>query len=469
MGANFNRVKNWISEKFLSDDINAEFNNLFDNLTPAGVDDASETLADMQETTDPGEVGTESLATSTEGELQRLRFMLAEITGKSEWYETPSSSIEELINSVGGLPPNRITSGRTRSLTSQPLFLTPEGSGQVCNLLGATTNFIYSIEGASFTISTDIQITNLSLAPSANNTALINNAAIADQTFTKYLGEYNSTLDMDTVGSEISSQVGKLAAFKVNNGITDEFFIARIKSATELDNIQRGYFFDSSDAPVPRLTIADGDTITLLKLAWVFANTSGAIVFTTIEPIVAGSEPGSPSIGQYWFDLANDKWKLADASSIFQDADATLIGATAQDDTDCVAARSFDFFKNFDDKNSVSFGEDPTATQATAERGASISVYGSSNDFFPDDLVWDIALDLDSGVSESADKTFYLYIKENGDEVISDIAPHDRRSDLQGLYHTHQPWRCVGQIYNDESSDFQALIDYQVNSKSNYK
>lgn len=72
---------------------NGELDLIRTNWTPTGLDDISGSVADMQTTVDPGEVGSESLATDLAGELHRLRFMIKEITGKDEWYESPSASL----------------------------------------------------------------------------------------------------------------------------------------------------------------------------------------------------------------------------------------------------------------------------------------------------------------------------------------------------------------------------------------
>ena len=53
-------------------------------------DDYSVDNTQMQSTTDPGEVGTESKATTLAGELERLRLILKEITGEAQWYVTPA-------------------------------------------------------------------------------------------------------------------------------------------------------------------------------------------------------------------------------------------------------------------------------------------------------------------------------------------------------------------------------------------
>ena len=60
---------------------NADHQNHVDNQTPAGTDDYSVNLTQMLLTTDPGETGSESLASSLAGEIERLRFSIAEIKG----------------------------------------------------------------------------------------------------------------------------------------------------------------------------------------------------------------------------------------------------------------------------------------------------------------------------------------------------------------------------------------------------
>lgn len=67
---------------------NGDHQNHINNAIPQQHDDYSQTALQMRSKTDPGEVGTESLATSTAGEIERLRFAIGEIKGTSEWYET---------------------------------------------------------------------------------------------------------------------------------------------------------------------------------------------------------------------------------------------------------------------------------------------------------------------------------------------------------------------------------------------
>jgi len=77
---------------------NADHQNHIDNHIPAQMDDQSSSVAQMQSNTDPGEVGSESQATTLAGELERLRFMLKDITGEDQWYVTPVSTLSALNN-----------------------------------------------------------------------------------------------------------------------------------------------------------------------------------------------------------------------------------------------------------------------------------------------------------------------------------------------------------------------------------
>jgi microcystin-dependent protein len=57
----------------------------------------------MQYATDPGEPGSESLATSLAGEIERLRFIIKEISGKLQWYQSPVKSLETVNADINTL------------------------------------------------------------------------------------------------------------------------------------------------------------------------------------------------------------------------------------------------------------------------------------------------------------------------------------------------------------------------------
>lgn len=459
-GANFPRIKNWTTtEDVTSADLNAEFDNILNNLTAANVDDFSTSVSQMQSTTDPGEVGTESKATSVAGEIQRLRFMIGEITGEDEWYESPIASLTGLANAIGsGLTNNRLVSGRVLTTSAQPAFLVPNGAARTVKLDGTPTSFIYYVDGTEYSISTDVTLTSLTAAPSSNNTCLIDDSVASAQYWTKYAGEDGSDIPVDTMGSELTALTGKFAAFKLAGAAT-EYFIAYIASTTRLSKARRGFFFDSADAPVPRTTYTNNDTITLMKATWIFAKTDGTLTATYTNPVWSDDEPSSPAIGDYWFDLSANTWKVYGVGS-FATASAVLVGVCIQDTTNTVAARSFEFFKNYDNINTIEIVAESNTQVKSRALGAQISSWGTmvKNDY--NLHTWDITLDLESGVTEGASTFYYFYITETGDKIISNKKPHDRRQDLYGYYHPSNSWRCVGRAFNNGSSNLEQVVSY---------
>lgn len=456
MGANFSRIKNWTSlENLTNEDLNAEIDNILDNLDAAGVDDYSTNVTQMQTTTDPGEVSSEALATSMAGELERLRFVLKEIKGDvAQWYSTGATSLSEIFAALGSsLDGNRISSGLVRSASSQPVYLVPNGSAATAKVDGDTTNLIYYVDGTQITVNTEVAVSSLSTAPASNNTALVNDVAADDSEATKLFGEYGSSLTIDAAGTEITSLIGETAAFKINNGVSDEYFLAYVKSATEFTEVRRGFFFDSNSAPVPRLAIADNDTITLLRITWLFGKNDGTMFKVTSEPSWQATEPGSPVSGDYWFDLTNGTWKSHNGSD-FVSADATLLGLLVCDSSNCIGGRSLEFAGAAVENMGIIL-EKSSATIIRGLRNFSkAGIYNQAIKYMYDGPTWDITTDLESGVSEASDTMFYLYLTEDGDTIISDKIPFDRVSDLGGYYHPHHVWRCIGQVYNDGSSDF---------------
>lgn len=454
------RIKTWTAtEDVVYSDLNAEFDNVLTAMQPLLIDDYSTNVTQMQVTTDPGEVGSEIVATTLAGELARLRFMLKEITGEAQWYESPIASITGLANAVGtGLTANRIVSGRVRTGSQMPIFLVPNGAARTIKLDGTPTNFIYYVDGVEYNIDADVTLTNLTAAPNSANTCLVNDTVAADQDWTKYVGEDGTAIPIGAIGAEISALTGKLAAFSLNNGSSTEYFIAEV-GTDKLFRAKRGYFFDSSDNPVPRIVYSNNDTITLMKLTWIFAKTDETLTATYNPPTWSKDEPSSPAIGDYWFDTDNNTWKRYDVSS-FVAANATLVGVCIQDTTNTVGARSFEFFANYAEDGNVEIIYD-SATQVKSNwYGAGINVWGYLIQNSQGLYTWSMASHLDSGLTEASSTFYFFYITEEGDRIISNIRPYDRREDLFGWYHPHQSWRCVGWAFNNSSSDLEDVESY---------
>ncbi len=319
---------------------------------------------------------------------------------------------------------HKIISGKTRSTSNQPAFLTPAGTagGAVVTLDATPTPLV-------------IGRTWGEPEPDEMNSD----------------GERNY-IPVDTMGSEISALVGKYAAFQVGT----EFFLAFVYSTTVLTNVRRGFFYDSALAPLNRFAITNNDTIYLRKATWLFADLDGTTVDkTTTPPFIDASTPGSPASGDYWFDLANQVWKRYNGS-VFVEVDRIPIGIAVCNTADCVAARSFDFHAGYLADNSMELTVYSNSVAIGKRFGQRLSVAGNMIKFQTTHAYWDMATDLAGSAdmysaTEQASRTYFFYIKDTGQEVISDISPY-RDEDKLGWYHPHNPWRCVGAAQNDGSS-----------------
>lgn len=462
-GGLFNRVKIWVFEEVLkSKDLNAEFDNIINHMSAGFIGGFSQTIAQMQTQLNPGGLGTEVLAQNLAQEIEQLRFVIARITGLPFWYQAPALSIEAIntLLQVGvGIPKNRIESGRTRSGNNQPLFLQADGTNPTVTLLATTVNFKVVIQNVEYTFTADTQVTGMSLAPSTGNTATVNNGLAALDPLSIFAGESDFTLPTFTIaacGSEIVSLVGQYAAFKVVDGANTEYFIGFIDSAALagaglITKVFRGYFFDNTDAPVQATALTDGDTVTLMKMFYIFAKSDLTITSTTSPPTYAAVAPTSPSLGEYWFDLTNQIWMIYNGAS-FVNSNSTLIGIAIVDTAACVATRSFEFFSPYKDFNSLIMEFIDGSTLKSSQLQQGVSVKGIPFEWdqnFLQFIMPSHLTDTDGSTTETATTQYFLYISDLGQQVFSTIRPYDRIYDLLGSYHRYKPWRCIASIMTE--------------------
>ncbi len=444
----YSRIKTWGSaDTILGTDLNAEFDNVLNNFNPEMLAGYSQNQAQMQIQTSPGTVGNESLATAIAGELERLRFQINAITGNTYWYQAPAASLSQINSLIGAVAfGNKINSGLTTGTTgsAQPVFLLAANTTNSVTLKAGTTAFSYGIAGTTYNIAADVTITGLTLAPSSQNTATVNDLTLpqAGTASNMLLGENGTQITVTSAGTNVTALIGNIAAFKTS---ASEYLIGRVESATQIQQVSRGYFFNSSNALVSRGTLSNGDTLTLMKLVWIYATTAGALAVGYTNPKAGGLAPSSPAASDYWYDTSVNYWKTYSGVSWVQ-ANATLIGMAITDTANTVATRSFDFFQAYSDLNTCELYAD-SQNSGTIVRsrltGGQTSVYGNVINFASDYARWDFSLHMDTG-SQVASTLYYFYLDTNGRPWISKVAPFDRRGDLKGYYHPGNPWRCLG-------------------------
>jgi hypothetical protein len=111
---------------------NGEFQNLFTNINPLGVGAYSDTDPQMQTQTDPFPSGSTSRPTSLGGELERIRFVLAEITGNTYWYQVPTNTLATIASILARFPVQTVDIGNLQ-VTTAKLALLAVTAAQIAN------------------------------------------------------------------------------------------------------------------------------------------------------------------------------------------------------------------------------------------------------------------------------------------------------------------------------------------------
>lgn len=325
-------------------------------------------------------------------------------------------------------PKNRIVSGEVRSASNQPQFIDPNGAAASFILRGLTTNLVLDIDGSTVTVNTDITKSSLTVGPSGSATALIDDLLAADQEDTKVYGEYksvNETITVDTMGAEFQAFIGSWQIVEIT-GVATEYALVFVKSTTELTNAYRGFFTDSSSNPVNRTGFTNNDTVTVLSTGWVFVeNNATTVDVTYTTPVKSFTSPSGPATGDYWYDLSAETWKRYDGAT-FQIINRTLVGVVGIDATNCVCARSFDFYQKYSDTNNSEFQINSTSIVELKDQNTKVNVYGSEIDFGLNHENWNITTDLAASTdmynaTEQASTEYYAYVKDDGDTALSDI------------------------------------------------
>jgi hypothetical protein len=85
---------------------NAEHQNHINNANPAGIGGYSDTAAEMRTTVDPYPGGAESLSADLAGELARLRYLIAQLSGETYWYQDPDTNIAAINTALTNVVQN---------------------------------------------------------------------------------------------------------------------------------------------------------------------------------------------------------------------------------------------------------------------------------------------------------------------------------------------------------------------------
>ncbi|KKN72963.1 hypothetical protein LCGC14_0405170 [marine sediment metagenome] len=384
-----------------------------------------------------GDLGTEG------GEFQNLR-ILGNIIRKGEVLDLTNF---QSLN-------HQIQAGKA-TLDGFPDFLEVVASSTNINIKagGANPNLELVINKETVILESDILVTGLLTAPAANNTALVSDAAYANQKFTETEGEFGSTfINYDTAGLEITGLDGTIQAFQ--HGAGPEFFLALIDNTNS-----RLYAFKRGIGGSEREEMANNDVITLLRTSYIFLDADLTTVFApTRPPEFQSFDPGSPSLGDIYFNTDSKRWQRFNGS-LFENKDIHFIGIAIVDDTQVVAVEANDFdlawASNLD--LDAFFVDDDTVRINAKDVSVAGQLFTMENHFGRE---IQLSVDLESGVSETANTLYYIYVDSDLNYFFSDKPPRlpDKK---EGYYHPFRYWRWTGvTVFNDGASNI-LKFDYQ--------
>ncbi len=342
---------------------------------------------------------------------------------------------------------HKIVSGAVQTLSGYPAFLAPVGGAATGRILGATTALRLVVNTTAVTISSNVDVTGLTLAPSSGNTCLVNDASLAGQASSKLLGQHGETLTVDAVGAEISALDGTVQVFKKGS----EYFLARI----DIGN-NRILPFMRGVCRTSRESLVDNDTLTLMAGNWIFIEGDGATSRKTrIFPTYEHSDPASPVSNQWCFNLSLNRWRQYSGS--WASVDVILLGFIVCDSTQAVAAQAYDYDHRWDAACVGRFElvDDDTLRVIIKRIGV-----GDNRFYLTDDgqtIQLSASGDREAGVSEAANTRYYVYADESIKLRFSTTAPRlpDRKG---GMYHPREYWRYLGYVQNDASSNLTAPV-----------
>lgn len=337
---------------------------------------------------------------------------------------------------------HRILSGEA-SNSGYPEFLTFIGSTTTGRIFASNTDLVAVINTASVTLSSNIDITGLSVAPSSNNTCLINDASLSGLAATKVFGERGEPLTVDSIGSEISSLNGTVQAFKKGS----EYFFAYIDSSNN-----RLFPFKRGIASSDREALSDNDTITLLQANYIFLDADGLNTYTTtLYPTFEPSDP-SGTTNQWYFDTTNKRWRRYSGS--WANINAHFLGTVISDDTACVAADPADFSLSWGSQNEGQLYKVDDSKIRVDVKAINVAGVNHIDNKYGQVIDLSVSGDRESGVTESSSTRYYIYADKNLKFRFSDKAPRPFDSRL-GQYHPSEYWRYVGYVDNDSSSNLE--------------
>lgn len=451
MGATFTRIKNWVKEVLSHEDLNKEIDNILENFDPQGMGDYSEDAAQMKLVTDPGAAGSENLPTSLAGEIERLRFMVQQITGESPWYGPVGTNLKEVSDFfASSSSADRIIDAKRSANSSRARFLIPGGGGSVKLLASNGEPFVYAIGGNVYTLTDDVTLSGLlgEASPTPVTAVLPDGTGVESAEVNRILGAGGTGLFVDDLGNAqaIFDHNDFNRAIAITKDSTTEYAVRlpnkfNVVTATPTplgwtekapafinDILMRKVGFAADGSATPSVVIDSTTTLTSIRLIHVFLDAAGTL-YQGVNISRGFPRPSAINAGSYWQNPITQEWSRANGAT-WEIVPQIYVGFCAVNPSNvCVMAQPAEISVQATSSNDHTFKRHAASLEVMKSFSfAGINFRaGTLLNFNP----------------QEADKMF-LYLKEDGTIVGDDVAPHDMRATLRCWLHPNEMWLCIG-------------------------
>ncbi|HAM57311.1 MAG TPA: hypothetical protein DCQ64_18640 [Candidatus Rokubacteria bacterium] len=199
--------KTWATHEVLTTDhINAAFTRTVTANVPTCADDYSATTTQMRTTTDPYPSSSESLPTTLAGELERIRYQLLALSGKTYWYQVMDNSVAKDVPKHWGATYTLFSESSdpaTASIGSDvlALYAKDDGGGATVLAYKDSTGSVSTLTGASSSYGSAVTVNLKIIRNGATPTTKLDVTADRLSVEGAIKATYSVTIDATTTGA----------------------------------------------------------------------------------------------------------------------------------------------------------------------------------------------------------------------------------------------------------------------------
>lgn len=339
-----------------------------------------------------------------------------------------------------------VNSCYTESLSTLPQMIIP---GENLTATIKLEKAVLNIDGSMIPLSGEDIITNLTPAPSSNNTATVNDLRCDGSDNSKYITE----IELSNIEVNVSNLNGQLVAFLTPN---NEIIMGYLDATNNvLKSIERGSFITTLNVPNQRQTINNGDILTLLSLNRIYMDKNAQVIYDTKKQYHSNYNPSNPSLNEKLFRPALKQWFYYNNS--WYRFPYAFIGYAVCTNLNCIGCKTTDTPLDLINLNNISLSYRGQIIFTNSKR-ILLSCCDKIIDLEVGVIRWTEDNIID-GIEILANTKYYIYINGYGTPYLSPVKPYIW--EIMGYYrHPYHYWRCLGEAITNNSKEFSSITVY---------